>query len=83
MGEPRIPVVVAVGFWAASALAVFTYTYIAFKETANGLESGAMKAVEIGETAANPLVATGAILAAEAVAPEKPIDREKFTPSGN
>lgn len=38
MGNFRIPVPVAVVAWAASGLAVLSYTYLAFKETANGAE---------------------------------------------
>ena len=36
MGNFRIPVPIAVAAWAASGLAVLSYTYLAFKETANG-----------------------------------------------
>lgn len=61
MGEPKIPVFVAVGFWFASALAVASYTYVAFKETANGAESGAM----LVAAGADPLVATAGILSSE------------------
>lgn len=74
--EFKIPKVLAVTLWAASGLAVLSYTYIAFKETANGLESGAMNAVG----AANPLVASAAVLAAEEI---KPLERGHFKKSGN
>lgn len=60
MGEPKIPVFLAVGFWAASALAVLGYTYIAFKETAKGAESGAWGAASV----TNPLVAGADVLTA-------------------
>lgn len=74
----KVPTALAVGVWAASGLAVLTYTYIAFKETANGLESGAMA---IGQ-AANPLIAAPAILAAETVKPpEKKLERNIFKKS--
>ncbi len=66
----------AVTVWAGSALAVLTYTYLAYKETANGFESGAMNAVG----AANPLVATAAIIAANEIGNPKPT-RNKFQPS--
>lgn len=36
MGNFRIPVPIAVLAWTASGLAVLSYTYLAFKETANG-----------------------------------------------
>ena len=72
--EAKVPVVLAVGLWVASGLAVLTYTYIAFKETANGLESGAMEVTEL----ANPLVATAGVLASEEV---KPLERGKFKKS--
>lgn len=36
MGDLRIPVPIAVALWAASGLAVLSYTYLAFKETAKG-----------------------------------------------
>jgi hypothetical protein len=75
----KIPTVLAVGVWAASGLAVLTYTYIAFKETANGLESGAMV---LGGNAINPLISSAAILASEEVAPpEKQLERNRFTKS--
>lgn len=63
--EAKVPMVVAVGLWVASALAVTAYTYIAFKETANGLESGAMELA----SGSNPLVASAAVLTAEEVSP--------------
>jgi hypothetical protein len=79
----KIPTVFAVGVWAASGLAVLTYTYIAFKETATGLESGALAVAEHAAVAANPLVAGSEVLLAEQVAapPEKKLDRNRFTPS--
>lgn len=62
MGEgPKVPVFVAVGFWFASALAVASYTWIAVKETANGLEAGALDVVG----AENPLIASADVIAAE------------------
>lgn len=74
-GGFRIPTVVAVTLWAGCALSVLTYTVIAFKETATDLES----ALVVG---ANPLVATGAVLAAETIGqPDKPLNRNKFDPS--
>jgi hypothetical protein len=76
----KVPTALAVGVWAASGLAVLTYTYIAFKETANGLESGAMV---LGGNAINPLVSAGAILASEEIAPpEKNLERNLFRKSG-
>lgn len=36
MKEPKIPVFLAVGFWLASGLAVTGFTYVAFRETAQG-----------------------------------------------
>lgn len=97
MGDSlRVPTVVAVTLWAASALAVVTYTVIAFKETATDLE----KAV-VGTT--NPLVASAATFAAEGVggrdkqgalinqltpvgpgkaqSPFKPLNRDRFRKS--
>jgi hypothetical protein len=77
VGEPKIPVFLAVGLWSASALAVITYTAIAFKKTATGLDEAVL-------IAGSPLVASPALLAAEgagnAVVP-KPLNRNKFTPS--
>lgn len=75
--EPKIPTALAVTLWVGSGLAVLTYTYIAFKETANGLESGAM---DIVGSSVNPLVASAAILAAEEI---KPLERGHFKQSGN
>lgn len=81
MPELRIPTVVAVGLWAASGLAVLTYTYIAFKETATDAE-------RILQIAASPLIANEALLAAEGVTselekpkPAKPLDRKRFKKS--
>jgi len=73
VGDFRIPTFIAVGFWVASALAVTTYTVIAFKETATDLEG----AVAFG---ASPLVASAAVLAADTVT-EKPLERGKFQSS--
>jgi hypothetical protein len=58
--EPKVPVFVAVGFWFASALAVATYTYTAYKETAGGQESGAWNGGQ-----GNPLVASKGVLQSE------------------
>lgn len=78
MGEPKFPVVFAVGLWAASGLAVLTYTVIAYRETANGLESGAMTV--LGQT--NGLVASANVLDASlGIAPDKPLERGKFRKS--
>lgn len=75
--EPRIPTVFAVGLWVASGLAVLTYTFIAFKETATGVEAAGMI---VGEAAnPNPLIAAASVLAAEMPGKEvKPMDRGKF-----
>jgi len=70
----KIPMPLAVTLWAGSALAVLTYTVLAYKETANGLESGAMA---IG-AATNPLVAGAAYLAATEVGAPKKQHRNKF-----
>lgn len=65
MGEPKIPVFVAVGFWVASGLAVMGFTYVAFKETATGVENFAIQG------GLNPdLVAASGVLSAE-LKPEK------------
>jgi len=78
VNEPKVPVFLAVGLWVGSALAVLTYTYIAFKETAGGAESGAAAIITQG----NPIVASQKILAAEAAgAVTKPLNRNKFKPS--
>lgn len=75
MGDFRIPTVLAVGLWSASALAVLTYTYIAFSETATDLE-------KLGMAAEGGLIGSAAVLAAEGVgAPEKKLERGKFNPS--
>lgn len=78
MNEPKIPVFLAVGLWTASALAVLTYTAIAFKKTATGLDESII-------VAGDPLVATPGLLAAEAagkaILPQKKLNRNKFTPS--
>lgn len=78
MNEPKIPVFLAVGFWAASALAVLTYTAIAFKKTATGVD-------EMVIIAGNPLVASAGLIGAEAagnaIVPEKQLNRNKFKPS--
>lgn len=73
--EPRIPTALAVGLWVASGLAVMTYTFIAFKETATGAEAAGLTIAEVAGSATNPLVASAAVLAAEEV---KPLDRGKF-----
>jgi len=76
MGEIRIPTVLAVGLWAASALAVLTYTTIAFKETSTDLEG-------VLAFGGNPLVAGATAMAAEEIAPpQKQLDRGHFKPSG-
>lgn len=72
MGGPKIPVFLAVGLWSASALAVLTYTAIAFKETATGLDEAVL-------VAGSPLVAGAGLLGAEAAG--KQLNRNKFTPS--
>lgn len=70
----KIPMPLAVTLWAGSALAVLTYTTLAFKETANGLESGAMAVAAVE----NPLVAGAAYLAATEVGAPKKQHRGKF-----
>lgn len=74
MNEPKFPVVLAVGLWGASALAVLTYTLIAYKETATKVEG-------IAALAADPLVASAAVLAAETAGPQKPLERGRFKKS--
>lgn len=74
MGAFKLPMPLAVTLWAASGLAVLTYTVLAYKETANGLESGAMGAAAV----ANPLVASATILAATEVGSPKKTHRNKF-----
>jgi hypothetical protein len=82
MNEPKIPTVLAVGFWVASGLAVFTYTFIAFKETATGAEALGLTIAEHSATTINPLVAGAAILGAEEVQEaKKPLNRRKFRKS--
>lgn len=70
----KIPMPLAVTLWAGSALAVLTYTALAYKETANGLETGAIAAA----TAVNPLVAGASILAATELGAPKKQHRAKF-----
>lgn len=78
MTELRIPTIVAVTAWVASAMAVASYTWIAFKETATDLEGAGMA---VG-AATNPLVASTDVLSAEVAGkPQKPLDRERFKPS--
>lgn len=74
MGDFRIPSLIAVPLWVGSALAVLGYTYLAFKETANGIESAALSV----EGTINPLVASANVLSAEL----KPLNRETFKKSG-
>lgn len=74
MNSIRIPSLIAVPLWIGSALAVLGYTYLAFKETANGFESAAISV----EGAINPLVASADVLSAEL----KPLNRETFKKSG-
>lgn len=73
----KIPMPLAVTLWASSALAVITYTALAYKETANGLETGAIAAA----TVADPLVAGAAVLAATELGAPKKQHRGKFTHS--
>jgi hypothetical protein len=76
MAEPRIPVFLAVGFWVASGLAVASYTYIAFRETAHGPIESSLAA------GGNPaLVASGNVLSAALTPSQKPLERGKFRPS--
>lgn len=77
--EPRIPTALGVGLWLASGLAVLTYTFVAFKETATGVEAAGLV---IGE-AASPLVAIPGVLAAEVTPsqPTKQLNRNRFKPS--
>ena len=79
MSEIRIPTVVAVTAWIASALAVASYTYIAFKETASDLEAMGMTVT----TGGGLLAASAEVIAADSVTskPQKPLNREKFKPS--
>lgn len=77
VGRFKLPMPLAVTLWAASGLAVLTYTTLAYKETANGLESGAIAAVAV----ADPLVAGAAYLAATEIGAPKKIHREKFNHS--
>lgn len=77
MSGVKLPMPLAVTLWAGSALAVLTYTALAYKETANGLESGALAAASV----ANPLVASAAILAANEIGTPKKTHREKFNHS--
>lgn len=70
----KIPMPLAVTLWAGSALAVLTYTTLAYKETAKGLESGAIALA----TVTDPLVAGAAIIAATEVGAPKKQHREKF-----
>lgn len=77
MGNMRIPTVIAVTAWAASALAVLSYTYIAFKETATDLEGLVLDANAVQ----NPLIAAGDILDAELHPSNKPLNRNKFKKS--
>lgn len=78
MDGPKIPVFLAVGLWAASALAVLSYTLIAYKETSTGESQLAAAIVAPG----SDLVAQGAMLAAEdAIGTPKPLNRGKFRPS--
>lgn len=73
MNELRIPTTLAVGFWLASGLTVLGYTYLAFKETANGQGSGA-NSQEKSDLAADP-----AILQAEQQGGTgKQLNRKKF-----
>jgi hypothetical protein len=71
-------VFLAVGLWAASALAVLTYTAIAYKKTATSTD-------EMVLDASSPLVANTGLLAAEAAAnaitSQKQLNRNKFQPS--
>jgi hypothetical protein len=70
----KLPMPLAVTLWAASSLAVLTYTALAFKETANGLESGAIAL----ETVADPLVEGAAFIAATEMGAPKKQHRGKF-----
>lgn len=72
MSEPKFPVVFAVGLWAASGLAVLSYTLTAWKQTATTAEA-------LFTAGANPLVASAAVLSAETI--DKPLNRHKFTKS--
>lgn len=76
--EVRVPTVLAVGLWVASGLAVMTYTFVAFKETATGAEAAGLSIAEIGAGATNPLVASAAVLAAEEVEKQVKPERNKF-----
>jgi hypothetical protein len=77
VNELRIPAVFAVGLWAASGLAVLTYTVIAFRETGKGLENFS----PIGKNSLG-LVAAAGTLAAEEIGPQgKQLNRNKFDPS--
>lgn len=75
VGSLKIPTALAVTLWAASGLAVLSYTILAYKETANGLETGALA---LAGAQANPLVATASILAATEAGAAKKTHRGKF-----
>lgn len=72
----RIPSLIAVPLWVGSALAVLGYTYIAFKETADGSDQpvNSKLSAKQSEQELQGLLAK---------LPElKPLDRERFKKSG-
>jgi hypothetical protein len=76
--EVRVPTVFAVGLWVASGLAVMTYTLVAFKETATGVEAAGLSIAEAVGSASSPLVASAAVLAAEEVEKQIKPERNRF-----
>lgn len=76
MGDFRIPPLIAVPMWIGSALAVLGYTYIAFKETADGR-------TEPVNTKLSAKQSQKELQGLLAQLPElKPLERETFKKSG-
>ncbi len=76
MGNFRIPSLIAVPLWIGSAMAVLGYTYIAFKETANGSNEPVNSKLSANQSAKE-------LEGLLAQLPElKPLERERFKKSG-
>jgi hypothetical protein len=85
VGNFRIPVPIAVVAWAASGLAVLSYTYLAFKETSSGAEptkSGSRLSAAAGKKELDELVSTLPELhPLKNPTPVKPLIRGRFQKS--
>jgi hypothetical protein len=85
VGNFRIPVPIAVAAWAASGLAVLSYTYLAFKETASGAEptkSGTRLSAAAGKKELQELVSDlPELKPLKNPTPITPLNRNKFQKS--